>query len=280
MTEAKLSWIEGVLGGAKQPSGTQAIGRAFRLFRAVASAGSTGLSFTEVARGTGLARPTAHRMLAALIAEGLVERNVRTGRYVVAQRSPFATPQPASAPLLRAAAPYLDEAAQVIGDTLFLTLRSGAETLCVARRIGSYPVQVLAIDVGARRPMGVSSAGVALLAGMPQGAATRIIRANAQHLAAYGMTAKDSAAAVRDARCRGFALRERGLIPGTKALSVWFARRPDGAAAALTIAGIARRLPHARVDQLAQQLSAYAEQIAAKLESAAAPVTLTAEPDI
>jgi DNA-binding IclR family transcriptional regulator len=46
-------------------------------------------------------------------------------------------------------------------------VRTGNDTLCVDRRIGSYPIQVLSIEVGARRPLGVSSAGVAILAAMP-----------------------------------------------------------------------------------------------------------------
>jgi hypothetical protein len=36
-----------------------------------------------------------------------------------------------------AATPHLDEAADEIGDTLFLTLRAGLDTVCVARRLGA-----------------------------------------------------------------------------------------------------------------------------------------------
>jgi DNA-binding IclR family transcriptional regulator len=53
-----------------------------------------------------------------------------------------------------------------IGDTGFLTRRTGLDTVCVARQIGTYPIQVLAWDVGERRPLGVTNAGIAILSGM------------------------------------------------------------------------------------------------------------------
>lgn len=277
MAEHALTWVDALLGGARPPPGTQAIGRAFRLLRALSGAGPAGLGLTELARATGLTRPTTHRILAALVTEAVVVQNARTARYVLQQSFAPSLQEP-SLPLFAAAVPYLDDAARVIGDTLFLTLRSGRETVCVARRLGSHPIQVLAIDVGARRPLGVSSAGIALLAGMPGRQAGRILRANARALLAYGLSLQHSSDAVRDARRRGFALRERGLIPGTKAVSVWFAPQPQGAAAALTVAGVARRLPAARVDQLAMQLRRYADQIDEVLRSSPAAGLATSGP--
>ncbi len=266
MSEAALSWVDALLGGASSPPGTQAIGRAFRVLRALGSAGPAGSGLTELTRATGLTRPTTHRILAALINEAVVVQNARTARYVLQQSFGFSSQDPSS-PLFAAAGPYLDEAARVIGDTIFLTLRSGSETVCVARRFGSYPIQVLAIDVGARRPLGVSSAGIALLAGMAGRQYGPILRANAPHLAAYGLTLNDSLDAVRAARRSGFAFRERGLIRGTRAVSIWFAPHPQGAAAALTVASIARRLPLSRVDEIVVQLHQCASHIDAHLSS-------------
>ncbi|MGF0248695.1 helix-turn-helix domain-containing protein, partial [Rhodococcus erythropolis] len=41
----------------------------------------TGISITELGKVTGLALPTAHRLLTAWAAEGLVDRDARTGRW-------------------------------------------------------------------------------------------------------------------------------------------------------------------------------------------------------
>jgi hypothetical protein len=86
---------------------------------------------------------------------------------------------------LAASDSVLAELSEEVGDTLFLTVRTGNDTLCIDRRIGSYPIQVLAIEIGARRPLGVSSGGVAILAAMLATEARKIIVANEARFAAY-----------------------------------------------------------------------------------------------
>jgi DNA-binding IclR family transcriptional regulator len=208
-----------------------------------------------------------HRLLTALIAEGIVEQRPRTRRYVVGgqiQLSGLA--RPVSSPLLSAAVPHLNDAVSELGDTLFLTLRADRETICVARRLGSYPIQVLSLDVGDRRPLGVSSAGIAMLATLRTHAARGIVMGNKRHLPAYGMTVEDALAAVARARQAGYTLRERGLVPGTRAVSVTLG--DSEAPAALTIAAITRRMQLARVLVIVDRLRTYAGRIEASLQSA------------
>ena len=59
--------------------GAQSIARAARLLRLVTAAGETGLAVAELARQADLTRPTAHRLLTALRAEGLVDQDEQTG---------------------------------------------------------------------------------------------------------------------------------------------------------------------------------------------------------
>src|SRR5439155_1040313 len=85
-------------------------------------------------------------------------RSERTGNYVVGRQVPeLALARPSRSPLLIAAEPHLAAVSAQLGDTLFLTVRTGLDTLCVARRIGGYPIQVLSIEVGVRRPLRVRS---------------------------------------------------------------------------------------------------------------------------
>ena len=141
---------------------------------------------SEVVRATSLTRPTVHRIAQVLIEEGIVERSAQTGRYAIGRQVPeLALARQSRSPLLVAAEPYLAQVSAQLGDTLFLTVRTGLDTLCVARRIGSYPIQVLSIEVGARRPLGVTSAGVAILAAMPAPEARRIVLANEARFSAY-----------------------------------------------------------------------------------------------
>ncbi|MGX1139149.1 DNA-binding IclR family transcriptional regulator [Bradyrhizobium ottawaense] len=166
--------------------GAQAIRRALAVLRILAAGREDGVPLAEVIRATGLTRPTVHRIIHVLIEEGIVERHERTGRYAIGNQVPeLALARPRPSRLLIAANPSLQRASTEIGDTMFLTVRTGNDTLCVDRRIGIYPIQVLSIEVGARRPLGVSSAGVAILAAMPAPEARKIVAANEKRFEAY-----------------------------------------------------------------------------------------------
>jgi len=260
-------WIEAVVEAGDRPEGTQSIRRAFLILRALSAGGDAGLGLSQVARATSLSPPTAHRVLQALVTEGVVEQRAPTRRYVVASHLELGALRPATTPLLSAAMPHLDDAADDIGDTLFLTLRAGLETTCVARRLGSYPIQVLSLSVGVRRPIGVSASGIALLAALRADAARSIVLRNKRHLRAYGMTAEDSLAAVARARIVGYALRERGLVPGTRAVSIAFGDRNGEAPATLTVAAIARRMHPQRVAAIVERLRMCASRIETSLRT-------------
>jgi len=135
--------------------------------------------------------------------------------------------------------------------------------LCVARRIGTYPIQVLSIEVGARRPLGVSSAGVAILAAMPSPDARKIVLANEARFKAYRTDIPTVLGQIQIARRRGYSLRDIGLVQGTKSLSAWI-RNPDGQpAAAITLSAVRNRLSPRRAIEVADALIAAARGIEA-----------------
>lgn len=177
------------------------------------------------------------------------------GRYVIGRQvSELALARQSRSPLLVAAEPYLAKVSAQLGDTLFLTVRTGLDTLCVARRIGSYPIQVLSIEVGARRPLGVSSAGVAILAALPAPDVRKIVAANQVRFKSYRTGAPAVLGQIQAARRRGYELRDIGLVPGTKSLSAWI-RGPDGEpAAAITISAVRHRLNPRREPEVAETL--------------------------
>ncbi len=50
------------------------------------------------------------------------------------------------------------------GDTVFFSLREGAEIVCVDRHEGPYPIRTLLLGPGQRRPLGIGAAGMAVFA--------------------------------------------------------------------------------------------------------------------
>ena len=246
--------------------GAQAIRRALSVLRILAAGREEGAHLAEVVRATALTRPTVHRILSALIEESIVERRDRSGRYAIGRQVPeLALARQSRSPLLIAAEPSLAKVSAELGDTLFLTVRTGFDTLCVARRIGPYPIQVLSIDVGARRPLGVSSAGIAMLASMPAQEARRIVTANEVRFESYRIDVPAVLAQIRAARARGYNLRDVGLVSGTKSLSASI-KSPDGQSiAALTLSAVRRRLNPRREAEVAEVLLAAVREVEAAI---------------
>jgi len=246
--------------------GAQSLRRAVAILRALAAGQASGAGLQSVAHATGLTRPTVHRMLRTLLEEGLVERHPRSRRYLIGEQIPLlALARPKRHALLDVAEAFVDEVAREVGDTAFLTIRTGDDTLCLARRMGGFPIQVLVIDVGARRPLGVSSAGLAILSRLePEEAETIIVR-NAPRLSSYRVSEAKVLEHLRSARATGYFCSDPGLVPGTRALSVPILGTSGVPLGALTVAAVRQRLKPSREAELRDRLSRYCDRIAAKL---------------
>jgi DNA-binding IclR family transcriptional regulator len=244
------------------------------VLRILATARETGLGLTEISMHAALTRPTTHRILSILIAEGIVEQRPGTRRYVVGEQIPLlALSRRSRDPLLDIANPHLRAAVAETGDTGFLTRRAGLDSVCLARQLGSYPIQVLAWDVGDRRPLGVANAGIAILSGMQSDTVRGVLAKNRSRFARYGISTETILQEVAMARAKGFASRTRALVPGASVVSVMIRSSSGAAHGALTIAQISRRLSPKRTDEIVTRLRMHAEAIELELRKAAASLS-------
>ena len=252
------------------PGGTQSIQRALAVLRILATARESGLGLAEVSMHAGLTRPTTHRILSVLIAEGIVEQRQGSRRYLLGEQIPLlALSRRTRDPLLDIVSPHLRAAVGEFGDTGFFTRRVGLETVCVARELGTYPIQALAWDVGERRPLGVSNAGIAILSGMQTDTARDVLAKNDRRLSRYGVSTQAILREVAMARAKGFAGRAKSLIPGACPISVPI-RSPSGVAeGALTITPVPRRRSPERTADIVSRLRRHAEAIELELGKAA-----------
>ncbi len=108
--------------------------------------------------GTGLSRPTAHRLAVALEAHGLVRRD-DDGRFCLGLRLIGLGHAAAEAvPLWAAARPALAWLHQETGESVQLFVRDGDSRVCV-ESIESLRELRTIVPVGARLPLNVGSAG-------------------------------------------------------------------------------------------------------------------------
>lgn len=256
-------------GSVDLPGGTQSIQRAVAVLRILAAAREAGLGLTDISMHAELTRPTTHRILSVLVAEGIVEQRRGTRRYVVGEQIPLlALARRTRDPLLDIISPHLRAAVGEIGDTGFFTRRSGLDTVCVARQLGSYPIQVLAWDVGDRRPLGVTNAGIAILSGMQSDSVRDVLARNRSRFLRYGISKETILREVAMARAKGFAARARALVPGASAVSVMIRSSGGAAHGALTITPISHRLSPKRTDEIVTRLRMHAEAIELALRTA------------
>jgi DNA-binding IclR family transcriptional regulator len=190
---------------ANKATGAQSIRRALRVLRILAVGQEHGVRLTDIVEESGLTRPTVHRILSVLIEESAVEQDPATRRYMIGQEmSLLGLARPARFPIRAVADPYLRHISEQVGDTVYLTIRSGFDSICVDRKLGTYPVKVMSIEVGVRRPLGVGVAGLALLAQLGESESATIIKANQQRLENHQMTVtklNERARAARERIC-------------------------------------------------------------------------------
>jgi DNA-binding IclR family transcriptional regulator len=240
----------GSVGRAAVP-GTQAIRRLVDVLKVLAEYQEAGLRFVEVAQLCGLQQPTAHRMLKALQAEQMVERDAATRRY---RLGPLAFELGiAAAPqfnLLEMSAPSLRSLADASGDTAFLFIRRGNDAVCIDRVLGHYSIQTPVVTIGSRQPLGVNA----------------ILAAVAMRLGVYGNCDEaDIRRLVARGRELGYASIGEMAVPGVTAMGLAVITQFGSPAAALTMAATTSRMTPQRQAELLPVLRAEVDRLAGLL---------------
>jgi DNA-binding IclR family transcriptional regulator len=245
----------------------QNIGRATMVLTALAANSAEGLRLTDVVNATSLGKATVHRVLSGLVAHGLVDQEKATGRFYLSLKLiGWAMAAGDRFGLARLAGPAMVRLSQRTQDTIYLSLRSGDEAICIERREGSFPIKTLTLRVGDRRPLGVGAGSLAMLAFLPDEEVERVLASQAAEMPRFGideMTLRDMIARSREL---GYTLNDERLIPGMSAVGVPI-RRPNGQPfAALSVAAISSRLQLPRRDSIVASLRQEAEQIEEELK--------------
>lgn len=240
--------------------GAQSIRRALAILRIVAAGQERGVRLIDVVTSTGLSQPTVHRILRVLIEEGAAEQNPKTRRYAIGNEvTLLGLARVARFPLRAAAEPYLQYLSETLGDTIFLTIANGDDSVCIGRWPGSYPVKVLSIDVGARRPLGAGVSGLVLLSSRTDGEIQAIVQRNARRLAALKVDPAALIERAHEVREQGYSYTAKGVVQGSRAVAVPVYDGTGAVVAGIALATITARLPASRLSPVIQEMQKQAE---------------------
>jgi IclR family transcriptional regulator, KDG regulon repressor len=219
---------------------------------------------SELSREMSLSKSNVQRVLRTLVDLGYAQQDEATGRYAPTLRMwEFGYKALSRDRVKLAAGAYLRTLAERISETVFLCIRDGADIIYVDRVDSTDPTRVFC-TVGMRLPALKTAAGRAVLAFQDDD----VIAQGIEAMAAEGAKAAD-AKRLRDelakVRTDGIAISIGDFRPGVNsaAAAVWGGN--GKVVGSVSITGAEERLPPARLQALAPEISGTAVRISEAL---------------
>jgi DNA-binding IclR family transcriptional regulator len=252
---------------ANPVQGTQVVGRVASLLRLVGRK-REGSSLAGLVRESGLTRPTVHRLLASLAAEGLLDQDVRSGNWILGPEM-FLLGSVAAArfPFEDIARPSLRRLAEETGESAFYSIRRGQETVCVLREEGSFPVRSFVLHEGVRFPLGVASAGTAIMAFLPDDEQDALLAVWEQHAGTFEAGHREDIVRrnLERTRLHGYAVNPGLVLEGSWGMGAAVFDQQGRPVGALSLTGIEPRFRRERQEFLGKLLMEEAHRMSARL---------------
>lgn len=234
-------------------SGTQVIQRVAALLNSISGRNRIGGRLVDLCFDVSLERSTAHRILQGLVAERLVRQDEKSRRYFLGSLAYeiglAAAPRTGLRDICH---PYLQTIANQTGDTVFLTVRSGFDGVCMDRAEGAYPIKVFVLDVGRRRPLNVGAGALAIFSYMQDDEIDRIFKINSgRTLEKYPNYSENLVRKnIAEARNLGYVVSEVIEVPGVRAVAVPVRDDHGQPIAGISVSALAQRLDKDRLDMV------------------------------
>lgn len=254
---------------SNSPAGTQVVGRLASVLRAVSTSMPEGITTTQAAQTTGLARPTVHRLLSALVTEGFCDHDNRTGRWLLGPELYLMGAVAAERyDISDLAREHVAALAEATGESAFLSARRGDETVCLLRQDGAFPIRSFVLYEGRRFPLGVASAGIAILAFLPEQSTERYLK-NADLEPEYGPAHSPAQLRKKVAETRqlGYSVNPGLIVEGSWGMGAAVFDNSGQPAWALSLTGIHTRFEAQRRQELGKLLLHHAHELSTKLSA-------------
>ncbi|MGO1854371.1 MAG: IclR family transcriptional regulator [Microbacteriaceae bacterium] len=250
--------------------GAQAVARAARLLRLVTAAAGDGANLQDLARSAELSRSTVHRLLSALRAEGLVDRDEQTARWMPGPEL-FLMGSVAAAryDVTALARDIVRSLAVKTEESAFLSVRRADETVCLLREEGSFPIRSFVLSEGVRFPLGVASAGLAILSFLPDHDVDAYLDRHPELSENWGRSHGLTPLRTRlaETKERGYAVNPGLIVEGSWGMGAAVFDRSGRPEWALSLTGVEFRFGPDRLAHLGRTLMAHAHQLSSRIAS-------------
>lgn len=248
--------------------GAQAVARAALLLRLVTASGQHGATLQELATSADLTRSTTHRLLSALRAEGLVDKDDALSRWMPGPELFLMGSVAASRYDITAQARDIVRSLAVKSEeSAFLSVRRGDETVCLLREEGAFPIRSFVLSEGVRFPLGVASAGLAILSFLPDHDVDGYLERHPELATRWGRphAVDPLRKRIADTKSRGFAVNPGLIVEGSWGLGAAVFDRFGRPEWALSLTGVEFRFGPDRIAELGRILLSHAHQLSARV---------------
>ncbi|MDR7358969.1 IclR family transcriptional regulator [Paeniglutamicibacter sulfureus] len=251
---------------------TQVVDRAAKILAALAAYGLSGGRLVDIARDSGIARPTVHRLLQELVAVDYV-RQLSDKRYGLGAGL-FALSLSVPSPVrdMNAIKVAAQDLSDQCGDTVYVAIRQFNSVHYLVRTSGSFPIRTHSVAVGDTMPLTSSYSGLVLLSGMDRLAQEefldRLPEGPTSHY--WPRSAEEHEAEIRRALTQnareGYISGKDVVIPGVAGLALAVPSRTQHPYMTVSISAVESRLATERIKDLLPLLQNTAKRISAAID--------------
>jgi IclR family acetate operon transcriptional repressor len=227
-----------------------------------------GISHNDLAERIGMPRTTVYRLLATLVARGLVRRDPSRRMYCLGLRCfEFARQAYAMPDMVAAATQELRDLRDLTGETSYIGALEGLDVVSLERYDSAHGHRSSA-GLGHRKPAYATSQGKAILAALDNTARDALVAALTLKPLTPGTITdrRRLQAELRATRARGWAIDDEENVPGVRCVGAAVIDLRGNVCGAISVAGPAYRLPHSRLELLGPEIAEAARRIGARLE--------------
>jgi len=256
---------------APEPSGSASL-RAFRTLEVVVAANEA-CSLDDVARATGLSKPTAFRILTQLESSGMLLREPGDRRYSVGHRlGSLALAVMQNGGLRAERHAILQRLVEKIGETCNVAMLDGRQMMYLDRVETSWPLR-LHLAPGSRVPLHCTSGGKLFLSQLPRARWEKLIGPGPyeRHTPHTLISADELERELARIRAQGWSADREELLAGIICLAVPVTDRAGSVIASLALQAPLARMTHAQSLDHLSALRTAATALAATFQRSPSP---------